>query len=34
MAINDYLEEQLFTALRNADSAGDTTDVQRIVGLI
>lgn len=34
MAINDYSEEQLFTALRNADSAGDTTVAQRIAGLI
>ncbi|WP_281181213.1 hypothetical protein [Candidatus Arsenophonus triatominarum] len=34
MAINDYSEEQLFTALRNADSAGDKTGAQRIAGLI
>ncbi|QBY44124.1 DNA transfer protein [Arsenophonus nasoniae] len=34
MAINDYSEEQLFTALRNADSAGDTNGAQRIAGLI
>ncbi|WP_334468178.1 hypothetical protein [Arsenophonus sp. PmNCSU2021_1] len=34
MAINEYSEEQLFTALRNADSAGDKTGAQRIAGLI
>ncbi|WGM02970.1 hypothetical protein [Arsenophonus nasoniae] len=34
MAINDYSEEQLFTALRNADSAGDTNGAQRVAGLI
>lgn len=34
MALSDYSEDQLFSALRNADSAGDTEGARRIAGMI
>lgn len=34
MAVQNYSEEQLFTALRNADAAGDTDGAKRIAGMI
>lgn len=34
MASQNYSEEQLFTALRNADSAGDVDGAKRIAGII
>ncbi|WP_323083910.1 hypothetical protein [Providencia alcalifaciens] len=34
MAVQNYSEEQLFTALRNADAAGDAEGAKRIAGMI
>ncbi|EFE55309.1 hypothetical protein PROVRETT_06018 [Providencia rettgeri DSM 1131] len=34
MAVQNYSEEQLFTALRNADAAGDVDGAKRIAGMI